>query len=619
MRIRHSFKLLVPVLAALLSGLSAKAQSGAVYPSPGPMYYNGPPGYAPMQGAQMASYAPMQGGQMAGYAPMPGGPMPGQGYPPSFAPAPALSHYDHMLEQYFSSDGTWFRNATDGFGAFNHPRSWYFGAEYTRTRTRQMRGIVGDEGVATYAQMMDPENDQVLPGLSFYNYFNPASASFIPELSNNGIKLNGGFWNTDGSGLLLTANWVADDTSTFDARRNMEEHRLPRDTVLRMRRNQGRDDGAIYNSGGPSDLDLTKNDILGEGVPFDTVGNQVFADAPWLGTTFDILDRTLMNLYGIPINNGSFSGIPGTGATVPYDINFILKHSITNYGATADWAFSPIYESGAIKVRPILGGRYYHIDESFGFRGESSLLSYGATNGDNDTPINAKVHPVANGVDDDGDFIIDNPDEPSNTPTTTPTAFFVPLTGLSDQLWVQSYLDSTVVSDLAGPQIGFHYELGDNRGIRLTGLTRVGALFNTERIHVHGDNIGNFMGVEVTPDPITGANIATPMFDTNNNDGPTENAFSDKSYSTHISPMFEQGLNAQVPLFKQVPVLRDMWQLEDANLTLGWSYLLIGEIADPNQSINWTSAPILGETPVAKPDRYNFGQSTLSIGINWNY
>jgi hypothetical protein len=127
------------------------------------------------------------------------------------------------------------------------------------------------------------------------------------------------------------------------------------------------------------------------------------------------------------------------------------------------------------------------------------------------------------------------------------------------------------------------------------------------------------MGIEVVPDPVTGANISTRMFDTNNLNGPTQNAFADAHSTTHLSPLFEQGINAQIPLLRRVPVLKDMWQFEDAHLNLGANWLWVGEVADPNQSIAYVSSPITGQFLHISPQRDSFTQTSLSVGINWNY
>jgi hypothetical protein len=140
-----------------------------------------------------------------------------------------------------------------------------------------------------------------------------------------------------------------------------------------------------------------------------------------------------------------------------------------------------------------------------------------------------------------------------------------------------------------------------------------------KKLKLRGDNIGNFTGIEVVPDPITGANIASRMYDTNTTQGASLNAFSDTASSTHLSPLFEQSLNATIPIFSHVPVLRNMWQLEDAKLSLGWTFLLIGQVADPNRSIVYDSSPITGEFLHYQIDRDTFTQNTFNVGINWNY
>ncbi|MFN8706228.1 MAG: hypothetical protein ACK50J_06065, partial [Planctomyces sp.] len=99
----------------------------------------------------------------------------------------------------------------------------------------------------------------------------------------------------------------------------------------------------------------------------------------------------------------------------------------------------------------------------------------------------------------------------------------------------------------------------------------------------------------------------------------TQNTFADSESSSHVSPMFEQGINAEIPLFSRVPVLKDMWQLEGASFNLGWNYLVITEVADPNQSIIWASRPTTGLKPQISAEREIFTQSTFNFGVNWVY
>ena len=59
--------------------------------------------------------------------------------------------------------------------------------------------------------------------------------------------------------------------------------------------------------------------------------------------------------------------------------------------------------------------------------------------------------------------------------------------------------------------------------------------------------------------------------------------------------------------------------LEDAKLSLGWTFLLIGQVADPNDSIVYDSSPVTGDFLHYQIDRNTFTQNTFNVGINWNY
>ena len=228
----------------------------------------------------------------------------------------------------------------------------------------------------------------------------------------------------------------------------------------------------------------------------------------------------------------------------------------------------------------------------------------GAATRDGDTPDNAKV------------FLPDTGVAPT---TTTDGDYDVAVIGATD-LVVYSYIRSQVVTNLYGPEIGLHYELGKGKGIRLSGGTRVAAMFNSETLRLSGDNMGNPMRTELAvADPITGATTESNMYDTSTRQGPSLNAFTDVATNTHISPLLEQTVTAEIPIFDRVPVLRDIAILEDAKLSVGWTGLFIGEVADPNKSINYTSSPVTGKFLSYRPNHANFIQNTFNFGVNWNY
>ena len=67
-------------------------------------------------------------------------------------------------------------------------------------------------------------------------------------------------------------------------------------------------------------------------------------------------------------------------------------------------------------------------------------------------------------------------------------------------------------------------------------------------------------------------------------------------------------------------MLKNVQILEDAKLRLGWTFLLVGEVADPNQSVDYSAVnPKLDLFPQVQPDRGIFTQNTFNVGINWNY
>ena len=119
---------------------------------------------------------------------------------------------------------------------------------------------------------------------------------------------------------------------------------------------------------GQSDYDITVGQILAPGTPFD---DQDATNYGAFGTTFDVLDRALLNLHSVPIDDGSL-----LGASVPYDLQFLMKHSLTTLGSSGSIAFAPVYDHGGIRLNPIVVGRYQKIKEQFSFLGVDSGEAY---------------------------------------------------------------------------------------------------------------------------------------------------------------------------------------------------------------------------------------------------
>ncbi len=563
MRIRHSLKAIVPLFLTL-AGQLAFGQ-GAAPPT------SVPPGFLPS---------------------------PGSGSPYSSG-----SVFDPRFSQTYNDAGMWFQNSRNGFGPNNRARKPFLNLDYTYSSTRNLSGILGNSSSQSYYQQNDPDSDGIVDDLAYFRYMDPARGAFIPELNTHGMKASGGWWNVDGSGFLMDIGWQVDATSTYDARAGVMSQRIDTATALALASNGGNAIAKPFTTNGGSDLGLTLGFILAPGVPFDDTDSVEYG--AW-GTTFSILDRTLLNLHGIPIDDGSL-----LGATIPYDLQFRMQHSLTTLGSSGAFAFAPIRNSGGIRINPTFGGRYQKVKENFAFFGADSGLAY-IGSGDDDTPENAKVFPPYDGIDDDDDFIADNLAEDTDPEFVQINPF--------DPVMVRAYHQSEVVSNLAGPEFGFNYRFGDeDEGISILGFSKFALMFNNEQVRVFGDNLFNHMSIADTPDPVTGLFPALDGFDTNNLNGPSANAYSSSSSTVHLSPLFEQSLVAEIPLFNRVPVLSDVRILDGAKLRLGWTFLIIGEIADPLQSVQYTSNPQLNMFPKARSRRDTFSQHTLNAGLSWTY
>ncbi len=575
MRIWHRLKNLMLLLLATTVALDAAAQNMPGYPP-----YGAPAGMA---------------GPPPGYAP-------GAGMPQSYQAHPTISPFENTFEQHVNSDGMWFKRA---IGGMTNPNDFYFNIDYTRTKSRTLRGIFGDATAPTFdqegilANTITTRNSNVtFPDALTLPTFARHDIGLLLANENQGIRLSGGLKNQTGWRFAWNVAYNGSSTNTFDARANL---RRPHSQDLLLLQAGGfSGNGALpTNLHGVDERSVVFDQILGARL-FD---NADADDYSILGTTSEILDRQLYPLGGIGIQTGEAVG-PGIldsfGTNQLFDLEFILKHEVQSYGTGFHFSASPLYEKGNLQVRPIVGGRFFRLQEGIGFFGADSGLDY-----DVNTP---------DGVDNDNDGLIDNVAENG-------TLNFVNLvTDTSRQILVRSFLNSNVRSSMAGPEAGIEYEVAKKKDVTFSGSTRVGALVNTEKMDLAGDNIGNALSNAVDVSDPAGQVIQDQLFDTSTLSGQlTANAFTDTATSTHISPMFEQSLMAELPLFSRIPVLRDVWQLEHARLRLGWTYTWIGEVADPNGSIVWQSNPIDGRFLQLKTQRTDYWQNQFNLGLNWEF
>lgn len=256
------------------------------------------------------------------------------------------------------------------------------------------------------------------------------------------------------------------------------------------------------------------------------------------------------------------------GSTQKYDVLFRLDYSTTSAGADLNRFLGTVYKSRNMRVSSFIGGRYFYLDEHFGFRGIDSGFGY------------------------DIDYEIGNTDGDSTfrpEPNSIDVAY--PL--------LDARLNSNVKSQMAGPQIGFRFDLGKKDGkFQVWGQSTFGLLANHEELEVNGNNIG---------DPL----LHPEMFNLGTGEY-LDNSFNDGESHTHVSPLLEQSLYADLRLATIAPFLRKNYYLQDASLRLGWTWTYIGEVSRPVDSIDWKGFPL---TPSVRIDRKNFTMNTLSVGI----
>lgn len=288
------------------------------------------------------------------------------------------------------------------------------------------------------------------------------------------------------------------------------------------------------------------------------------------------------------------------GAVVPYDMGVFISFQSRIAGANTDWYFNPIYDNKNIKVRTLAGVKYVRLQESFQFDGYDSGLGYTVSN---PASTAGGGGTTTNGSSTSGYY----------TPQALQPNFTIPDV-------IHSHLQNSITSDMTGGEVGFRVDLGGNR-FQLWTQTKAGALVSVAHRQLSGFNIGNDFNI-ITPNTVP----AMP------ND-PVKTAFGLSTYSTSLVPMFEQQFNFKVPVFNLIPYLNKMELFEHAQLTGGYTFLFLGDVLRPNNTINWNqtvlqptfnSAGVQTGThvqvaPSLNDQKSNFYNSMFNIGVEWTY
>lgn len=558
------------------------------------------------QGVAPMTYGPNgpNGMPMGNHSPVSWGALPSQG----FEPWPTVSPFENKFSQHLNKNGLWF---SDSRSATASNRSYVFGIEFLNTTTKEDKGLVGNANAQSYYEMVYDDlvtetDQQYADDFQFSNYYSAASTALAGQIEGSGMRVTAGWWNSDDTGVMFETIWNADSSSVFDAR-------------------QATTTFAAFSPTTTGAAGSTASTFADRANQLDLV-RQLLSAPDFLLSDIDpidpdlLLQQNLLNLRGIPIDNGTFAG-----GSIAYDLNYRLEVSSQVLGGGLNYVMAPIIKSDGFMVRPVVGLRYINMQESFRFDGEDSGLLYDdSVAGTGDPTVDLKLQSIPDGVDNDDDGIIDNGGIAEDSTTFTATNFDAIATGGVDGVSssiVNSHLYSDANSHLAGPEIGLRYDFGGDKkdSFKIWGQTKVGLLVNHEELEMTGDNIGLFTRFEAgTYDGTIGSAAPTETFAPTLAD-PNPNAFSASASTTHVSPLVEQSIFAELPVFEYVPVIGDAKIFEGAKLKLGYSITFIDQVASNTQSVVWQGNPVQGLFPVYDLERRSWWTSNWSAGLEWRY
>jgi hypothetical protein len=515
------------------------------------------------------------------------------GTPPSFAPWPQISPYgmgNYSYDTHYNQGGTWFREI------LNKRRDYYFNVNALSTTTRGpghatigaqpvklddvTRGPAGyplptygeaafpgattggtgtgggtntatgptpasrvyiDDGIYPYPYMR-PSTTGTPASTVDNNLFPIRSTRLFNEFNSPGIQLEWGFEEEDGSGLKLDAWWGFSSDQTFQR--------------------------------GTDSIDGV---VIDQQLIFNTEGQFLFSrngavtyDTGIVLTPFQAVDA--QGLFG------------ATLGAQKYDVMYRVNVQSQAGGGDLQLMMPDLLPStSAIRLRPVYGGKYTFIGESFDFRGIDSGMSYnvvgGATGGGTGggtggTNTGATFRPVPWG-------------------TTGPNSI--------DSDLFETQVSSRTRSHLAGPMAGLRYDFGRSRNFKIWGQSSAGLMANYEQVRVNGFNAGENL--------ITRLLLGTNMLD-------GDSSFSDSETHAHVSPVFEQTFMSESKILAALPGTREIPILANANFRLGYTTTIIGNVARPADSIEWNGFP---KSPKVDIDYMTWSMGRVNVGLEWTY
>ncbi len=665
MRVQHWLATLVGASGLLVGaqhGLFAQDQAGSYQIAP-PQYGQVMPGAPGAPAGPPASYnasltAPEYGGYPQMIPPVPPAIGPNGVDGNTVQPWPTISPYENGYQSFMNLGGIWDRIQR------NTDRHWYFNTDLLFITTRAQQGIFGNPSAQTYTRQVrdfidgstsstggsggsggtgsssgsNPNaNDQLLINegfivntpaqiTSYFNNYNAVNLANLGDPATQGARFTLGEWNPDKSGWAWTFWFGGTGVVDFNAVDADSFTQHPEDTarletIIRFLQNASIQTLATITS--PDDID----------VALGGVGKKDL-------TAAQILQMDLLNLRGLPVADGT-----PRGQTIPYDIYFDVRVTSAQIGTHLDYYFTPFLERKWLTVNAGVGVEYLNIRESVSFLGIDSGMLYGAVSTSNSgtstsgflaaPPRDYKAQSLPNGIDDPlgaPDGIIDNGVAPEPGPAPASSSGSSGSTALlfsfpSPFALLPASIDVMANTNLVGPTAGLRYLIG-GESFHLIGETKFGLMANLESIEVSGNNIGSTTRVNgqvVTfPAELTGSR-GNPQLETQQDlfipspSDPNPNAFDSSAQHSHISPMIEQSVIAEAPVFKYVPVLGKMWPFANANLRAGYTFIWVGDVIQTNQSIDYQGDPMAGLVPRIVVDRGSWWTENWSVGASWNW
>lgn len=134
------------------------------------------------------------------------------------------------------------------------------------------------------------------------------------------------------------------------------------------------------------------------------------------------------------------------------------------------------------------------------------------------------------------------------------------------------------------------------------GQSILGVMANNENYSLSGNNIGDERGLISSG---SGIDMLT-----------SDATFASKYNTTHVSPLFEQTINAEMKVLDMLPVIRNLPGIDNTVFKVGYTITVVGGVARAGNSIDWAGYPYF---PSIDPDRQTWWTSRWNFGIEHRF